>query len=292
MLQHLNAEPEPPKRVVVMGAGGFVGGAVSTRLARDRVPVLALTRSEVDLLSPDAAARLAGLLQPDDAFVAVSARAPVKNAEMLVENMLMVRAMLHALALRPVAHVVNISSDAIFFDSAEPLTESSTAAPGSLHGVMHLARELMFRAELKSPLAMLRPTLIYGAGDPHNGYGPNKFRRLAVAGEDIVLFGEGEERRDHVCIDDVAELITRVLYNRSTGSLNIATGNVHSFREIAEKVVKLSGKAVAIKGSPRPGPMPHNGYRAFDSAATRQAFPDFRYTNLDDGLARAQKETK
>jgi hypothetical protein len=28
-------------------------------------------------------------------------------------------------------------------------------------------------------------------GDPHNGYGPNRFRRLAAAGQEIVLFGEG-----------------------------------------------------------------------------------------------------
>ena len=47
-------------------------------------------------------------------------------------------------------------------------------------------------------LAILRPTLIYGAGDPHNGYGPNRFRRLAATGKPIILFGEGEERRDHV----------------------------------------------------------------------------------------------
>lgn len=292
MLEHLNISSVAPKRAVVMGSAGFVGGAVRARLARDGVPVLALGSREVDLMAHDAHERLAGYLAPDDAFVAVSARAPVKNAEMLVENMLMVRAMLRALALRPVAHVVNVSSDAIFFDSAEPLTETSTAAPCSLHGVMHLARELMFRAEVKSPLAMVRPTLIYGAGDPHNGYGPNKFRRLAAKSEGIVLFGEGEERRDHVCVDDVAELIARVLFRRSTGSLNIATGEVHSFRGIAEKVVSLSGKAVAIKGSPRSGPMPHDGYRAFDSAATRRAFPDFRYTSLDDGLARAQREAK
>ena len=292
MLEHLNISSVAPKRAVVMGSAGFVGGAVRARLARDGVPVLALGSREVDLMAHDAHERLAGYLAPDDAFVAVSARAPVKNAEMLVENMLMVRAMLRALALRPVAHVVNVSSDAIFFDSAEPLTETSTAAPCSLHGVMHLARELMFRAEVKSPLAMVRPTLIYGAGDPHNGYGPNKFRRLAAKSEGIVLFGEGEERRDHVCVDDVAELIARVLFWRSTGSLNIATGEVHSFRGIAEKVVSLSGKAVAIKGSPRSGPMPHDGYRAFDSAATRRAFPDFRYTSLDEGLARAQREAK
>jgi hypothetical protein len=35
--------------------------------------------------------------------------------------------------------------------------------------------------------------------------------------------------------------------------------------------------------------MPHNGFRPFDPAATAAAFPDFRYTPLPDGMARAQK---
>jgi nucleoside-diphosphate-sugar epimerase len=143
---------------------------------------------------------------------------------------------------------------------------------------MHLAREVMFRNEVKAPLAILRPSLLYGAADPHNGYGPNRFRRLAASGEPIVLFGEGEERRDHVYIGDVAELVARVLYRRSRGVLNVATGSVHSFRDIAQRFSKN------IKATPRSGPMPHNGYRPFDAAATRKAFPDFRYTSLDEGL--------
>jgi nucleoside-diphosphate-sugar epimerase len=174
--------------------------------------------------------------------------------------------------------VVNISSDAVYADSDRPLSESSCAEPGSLHGAMHLAREVMFRNEVKAPLAILRPSLLYGAADPHNGYGPNRFRRLAASGEPIVLFGEGEERRDHVYIGDVAELVARVLYRRSRGVLNVATGSVHSFRDIAQRFSKN------IKATPRSGPMPHNGYRPFDAAATRKAFPDFRYTSLDEGL--------
>lgn len=288
MLEHLNPAPRQPERVVVLGAAGFVGKAVVARLERDSVPLLALGRGEVDLLSADAAERLGALLRPTDAFVAVAARAPVKNADMLVENMIMARAMARALSAC-VSHVVNISSDAIYADSAGPLTEKSSAAPESLHGVMHLAREVMLRGEVQAPLAMLRPTLIYGPGDPHNGYGPNRFRRQAAQGEGIALFGEGEERRDHVYIDDVAEIIVRVLYHRSAGSLNIATGEVHAFREIAEHVVGLSDRANGITGTPRSGPIPHNGYRSFDIAACRAAFPDFRYTSLREGLAKAQK---
>ena len=90
--------------------------------------------------------------------------------------------------------------------------------------------------------------------------------------------------RDHVWIEDVAGLVTRSLRHRSRGVLNLATGTVASFREIAEWVVGHFPESVAIHGSPRQGAMPHNGYRPFDPAATRMAFPDFAYTQIVDGL--------
>lgn len=278
MLEHLNSAPRKPARVVVIGAAGFVGGAVAARLEKDGVSVVRAGRKEVDLVAPDAADKLLKIIKPGDAVVAAAAKAPVKDSAMLVENMIMARAIVRACG--SASHVVNISSDAVYADSDQPLTEASCAEPGSLHGAMHLAREVMFRAEVKAPLAVLRPTLIYGAADPHNGYGPNRFRRLAAEGKEIVLFGEGEERRDHVWIGDVAELVVRVLYRKSKGVLNVATGTVHSFREIAERFSKN------IKTTTRSGPMPHNGYRPFDPAGTKKAFPDFRYTPLDEGLKR------
>jgi nucleoside-diphosphate-sugar epimerase len=191
-----------------------------------------------------------------------------------------------------VAHVVYVSSDAVYHDAPLPLTERSAAEPGSAHGAMHRAREVLLQDATKAPYAVVRPTLIYGAGDPHNGYGPNRFRRLAAQGQDIVLFGEGEERRDHVLIDDVAELIRLVLFHRSTGIVNAATGEVTSFRRIAEMVVEIAGSKSAIKPSPRVGPMPHGGYRPFDISGCRAAFPGFHYTPLAEGLALSQRLDK
>lgn len=289
-LRHLNATAALPERTLVIGSSGFVGTALMRRLASAKARAVGITRKDVDLQAPAAAERLAVLLRPGDAVVAVAARAPCKDIGMMVENMIMTKAMVQALARVPVAHVVNISSDAVYADEPVPLSETSPTAPTSMHGAMHLAREIAFASALKAPLAILRPSLIYGAGDPHNGYGPNRFRRLAGEGKDIVLFGEGEERRDHVLIEDVAEVIMRVLQRRSVGTLNIATGEVHSFRDIAERVVAAAPREVAIKGSPRSGPMPHNGYRPFDVAACRSAFPDFSYTPIDAGIAKAQRD--
>ena len=112
-----------------MGAGGFVGNAIACRLERDRVLVLRLTRRDVDLLAADGVDRLAARLRPGDVLVAVSALAPCRNAEMLRDNIIMVAAMLRAAAAEPLAFVVNISSDAVYADSAAPLSEASVKTP-------------------------------------------------------------------------------------------------------------------------------------------------------------------
>jgi nucleoside-diphosphate-sugar epimerase len=239
----------------------------------------------VDLLAPEAAQRLVQALRPDDALVFASAKAPCRNVQMLRENLVMAEAVCAALKERPVAHVVYVSSDAVYKDSAQPLTEASCAEPGSLHGVMHLAREVALRNEYSGPLALVRPTLVYGLDDPHNGYGPNRFRRLAATGQDIVLFGEGEERRDHVDVDDIAELVRLILLHRSVGIANAVSGEVVSFRELAEFSASAFEPRVAVKGSPRTGPMPHNGYRPFDNTTVRRAFPGFHFKPWREGLS-------
>ena len=292
MIENQNASAQKPVRAVVLGGGGFIGGAVARRLRAEGIEVAALGRSSCDLLAPDAAVRLSAELRPDDVVVFVSARAPVKNVAMLMENMRMGEAVCAALVSQPVAHLIYISSDAVYKDSAEPLSESSCAEPGSLHGAMHLVREVMLRAEFSGPLALVRPTLTYGLSDPHNGYGPNRFRRLAAKGEEIVLFGEGEERRDHVAVEDIAELVLRLVLHRSTGIVNAVSGEVVSFRTLAEFcAARFTPQVTRVRNSPRIGPMPHNGFRAFAPSAALTAFPGFTFTQWREGIARMCDDT-
>lgn len=285
MLTHLQSSPKNPSRVVILGAGGFVASAVERRLRDAAIPVLALPRTTLDLKLDKAGEHLASYLRPDDALLFAAANAPVKNEEMLVANIQMGAAVCQALRASPVQHVIYISSDAVYADSDQPLTEQSCAQPASLHGAMHLTREVMLDNSVADTLCILRPTLIYGADDPHNGYGPNQFCRLAAAGEDIILFGNGEERRDHVWVEDVAKIVTRVLLFQSIGCLNIATGKVHSFREIAELVCQLFSDQVAVTVRARIGQMPHNGFRPFNTVATAITFTDFDFVTIDNGLA-------
>lgn len=292
MLIHNHITPQVPARVVVLGAGGFIGGAILRRLEADNTATLALGRPTFDLLAADATDRLAAELRGDDTLVFVAAKAPVKDNGMLLVNLRMAEVVCAALQRRPVLHLVYISSDAVYKDSPEPLTETSCAEPGSLHGIMHLAREIMLRSAHAGPLALIRPTLVHGLADPHNGYGPNRFRRLAAAGQEIVLFGEGEERRDHVAVEDIAELTLRVIRHRSRGTVNATSGEVVSFRALAEFCAGQFNPRVSVRGAPRMAPMPHNGYRPFAPSVALTAFPGFKFTPWPDALARACAATR
>jgi len=284
MLKNLNASAINPSRVVVLGGGGFIGGAIFSHFEKSGIAVEALGRPNFDLLSAAADQKLANFLRPDDTLVFVSAKAPCRNTDGLIENLQMAKTVIAALKLQKISHLIYISSDAVYRDSDKPIDEYSCAEPGSIHGAMHLAREVAIKSELDLPLLIIRPTLVYGLKDPHNGYGPNSFRRLARKNEDITLYGEGEELRDHVYIDDIAELIYLAVCYKSIGITNAVSGEVVSFRKLAEFISRQNKSVGAVKSTIRFSKMPHNGYREFKTSIASELFPGFKFRGWVEGL--------
>ena len=275
-------------RVVVLGARGFVAHALIAGINEEGSNVLGISAGDLDLLGSDAPARLAQRLQPDDALVVTSALTPDKGRDIatLMKNLKMVEHVAVAVAQSPCRHVVYISSDAVYPTLPSAITEQSLASPTDLYSVMHVARESMLAQvtqERNIAFCILRPCAIYGATDTHNSYGPNRFMRSALTDGVIKLFGEGEEQRDHIYIDDVVRAIVLALANATTGVLNVVSGSAVSFRTVAEVVARAVG-GVTIQTAPRGGPVTH---RHFDAARLRTTFPGLRITPLDEGISRS-----
>lgn len=284
MINHLNKKNSKPNRVVVLGAGGFVSSKVSKKLVGKKISVLNLTRKDLDLTKNESVKKLIKIINNEDTLFFAAAKAPVKNHEMFLQNLLMCKTVVEAISEKPVNHLVYLSSDAVYSDSKELISENSETKPDSLHGLMHLTREIMLNIPSNKFFCIVRPTLIYGDNDPHNSYGPNKFFRSAKKNEDIELFGKGEELRDHVWIEDVAEIVYRLIINKSVGKINLATGSAISFSQIAREIIKFTKSSSMIKSIKRNGPMPHNGYRAFNIDCCKKVFSDFRYNFLTEGI--------
>jgi UDP-glucose 4-epimerase len=286
MLIHHLSFPLRPARVVVLGSRGFIGSHLVARLRAAGIEVLPMGSSDLDLALQGSVAALRDTLRVDDVLVFLSALTPDKGKDIRtsMRNLAMGEHVCGAVAARSCAQVVYVSSDAVYGEDASPITELSARSASTLYGLMHLMRERMLQqtlAEKSVPLAILRPTAVYGAGDTHNGYGPNRFLRSALSTRKIDLFGGGEEKRDHIHVEDLIDVLELVLTYRSEGIVNVASGTAWPFHEVAEMVRRLVGNDVIIATSSRSAAITH---RHFDIAGLVRCFPSFRPTPLDEGL--------
>jgi UDP-glucose 4-epimerase len=288
MIVHRNSELRKPARAVLLGGRGFIGAAICSQLEAGGIQVLAPGSAELNLAdsAPD---RLAALIKPSDAVVMLAAVTPDKGRDIatLMKNLAMMQQVCAALQKSACAHLIYFSSDAVYDPAISRVDDETPASPQDLYGAMHHTREIMARSLSGIPVLVLRPTLVYGAGDTHNSYGPNRFRRAALKDSRITLFGGGEETRDHIHVDDVAALTVRCLLHRSIGAINLATGVSKSFHEVSELVAKQFKSSVEVIKTPRANPITH---RHYDLTNLIKAFPDFRFIALEDGVARVHQE--
>src|SRR3546814_19166813 len=81
-------------------------------------------------------------------------------------------------------------------------------------------------------------------------------------------------------------LCLEVGLHRSQGLLNVVTGQSISYMALARKIAGLFDNPVEIECTPRQNAVTH---RHYDATALCKAFPDFRFTKLDDALEAAHR---
>ena len=121
-------------------------------------------------------------------------------------------------------------------------------------------------------------------GDSHSGYGPNKFIKLALQRRSIPIFGKGEERRDHIFIEDLTNIIVKCIEKKGLGILNLASGKVYSFKYLAELAINFSKSKSELVHIKRAGPMPHNGYRPFNIQLLKKHIKDIKTFSIKTGI--------
>lgn len=280
------------KRVVILGSSGIISINLQEEMKKRSINTLTIGRSTINLKNHNARKLLNRKIKNGDTIVFIAAEAPVKSFKMLINNLKICNNVCNSLQNKKIFHLVYISSDAVYADIKEKITENSKTLPLSLHGLMHLTRESILRSKFNKILCILRPTLICGMGDSHNGYGPNRFIKCALKKKPIKIFGNGEERRDHIFVDDLTKIIVKCIEMKGLGTLNLASGKVHSFKYLARLIINLSKKKSKLIKIKRTGPMPHNGYRPFNIQLLKDNFKDIKMTPITLGIKKYLTELR
>ena len=270
------------KRIVFIGSDSFIAKNVISELSKYKYQIIKINRKKVDLEKENLKSKLSKYIKDGDKIFFAAGRVPAKDEKMLLQNIKIIENFTLALNHIRISHFFYLSSAAVYSDSMKKLNEKSKTNPNSFHGLMHLTREAYIKKNYQnSKITIFRPTLVFGKDDPHNGYGPNKFLRLVKKNKDIVLFGNGEERRDHIYIKDLSKLICRCINKNLDGEFNLSTGKIYSFFNIA-KIFKSKYKKSNILFTKRVGKMPHNGYRAFNVKKLSLISKKIKFTSIEN----------
>ena len=269
------------RRAVILGGRGFVGRAVSAAFTMANWPSVSLGTRDCDLLDPNSVSLLGSLLGPADTIVYSAARAPARERSDVLANVTMTTHLVEGLNRAGVRRLIVISSDSVYGEIGGLLTELSPVAPTTVHGEMHALREGLCTRDFHGSIAFVRPPGIYGPGDPHDAYGPNRFVRSAWREGVIPLLGEGRAQRDHIAVEDVADLVTRVAHVEFDGVINAATGQSISFAALASVVAESAPRPCAIV---RVGEESPPTSRAYDVAKLQREFPGFTCRSLTSGV--------
>ena len=273
------------RKICFIGSHGFIAKSLSQKLLGQGYEVSGVSSKQCDLTQVGAGAALAKLIPSQSTVVLTSTITPDKgkDASVTFKNILIGENVFTALEAVGVQQFVYVSSDAVYSDY-DLISESTPCDPSTLYGSGHIFKEKLFgeQAARKGwPLTIVRPVAVFGPGDTHNSYGPNRFLRSAIKSKEITLFGEGEEMRDHIYIEDLCELFSRTIADYWVGILNGASGKAHSFMSIAKEAQRLAGEKAEIKCLPRSSPITH---KHFDITKLLQTYPDFSPTPLDEAL--------
>ena len=266
------------RRVIILGSSGYIGSSLKNYLKK-RIKVIGIDRNKIDFLKKNSFKKLSSIVKRHDIIINAVAIAPCKNIQDLNKNIIIINNIQKGLKNKKIFKYINISSDAVYPDLKKRITEKITPDPVSIHGLMHFNREKIINLSLDCKIVHVRPTLVYGYGDPHGGYGPNLFYKTVVNDNVIKLFGIGEEIRDHVYIDDLVFLISKIIFKNFKGIINIATGNGITFKQIALDF-KKNNRKIKIISLKRTIPIPHNGYRLFNNKLIKKLFPNFKFNSF------------
>jgi UDP-glucose 4-epimerase len=303
-------------RVLVTGGAGFIGSHLVNKL---------LGRGyEVAVLDNFRSGKMENIRQhlKNDGFMLV--KGDVRDKRAVRDSMDGVDAVVHLAALIDVeesvnnpfdTHDVNVggtlnvleeavrkgikrfvyaSSTAVYGEGNPlPLKEDHPLKPISPYAASKASAEHYCRAfgscyGLNS--AILRYFNVYGPGQRRSSYSGviTRFFQNALKGEPLIIYGDGEQTRDFIYVDDVVDATILALEKCNLReTVNACTGKPTTIKELAQIVGEVAGKEVQIlHDEPRNGDIRHN----YGETAKAEEILGFKArTSLKEGLKQTLK---
>lgn len=168
-------------------------------------------------------------------------------------NILVTQRLLEACRDLDIKRFVFASSSSVYGDSRDlPLREESSLKPVSPYGVTKLAAEnlcFLYYKNYSIPTVSLRYFTVYGPRQrPDMAF--SKFISGILKGEEIRIYGDGNQTRDFTYVSDAVEGTLLGRKGKPGKVYNIGGGSRISINQAVQIIEELTGKKAKIKYEP------------------------------------------
>jgi len=257
--------------ICVTGGAGFIGSHLVDRLIHDGHTVLVIdnlssgsrefVNSKAQFIEMDIRdLNLSSIIcefKPEYIFheaaqteVAVSMNNPKLDCDVNLMGLINV---LDAAVTCGVKKLLMPSSAAIYGDlDTLPLDESMVGIPTSCYGLTKLTTEHYLRIYHEAfglNYICYRYSNVYGPRQGNGGEGGviSIFTRLINEGQGLTIFGDGEQTRDFIYVDDVVEANIKAMnHPELTGVYNISTNTSTSVNKLVSYFKSISNKDLPV----------------------------------------------
>jgi nucleoside-diphosphate-sugar epimerase len=262
------------KKIAVTGGSGYIGSAIIDALKNSGAQILQVSRKD----QPDTSdiVSLKGDIKTKECWQEIVHNADIifhlagntsvyaaanDPLESLQSTVLPVTQLISAAKERQHKPRVVFASTATIYglNNSLPISEEISPQPVTLYDLhkTFAEKELRFATQ-KNILegVSLRLANVYGPSSSRSAADDrgilNKITRMALQGQAIQLYGEGNYVRDYVHIDDVVKafLIVGAVENVQGHSFNVATGKgttvKDAFHMVVDQVARVTGKKISI----------------------------------------------
>lgn len=298
------------RRVLVTGGAGFLGSHLCDRLIKDGMDVLCvdnfftgtkqnvshlLGNSNFELLRHDVTFPL--YVEVDEIYNLACPASPVHYQYDPVQT---TKTSVHGainmlgLAKRLKARILQASTSEVYGDpEIHPQPENywgrvNPIGPRSCYDEGKRCAETLFfdyHRQHNLDIKVIRIFNTYGPRmHPNDGRVVSNFIVQAIKGEDITIYGDGQQTRSFCYVDDMMEGFVRMMKSERgfTGPVNLGNPAEFTMLELAEKILKLVGSKSRLVFHPLPTDDPRQ--RKPDISLAEKKLSWSPHVNLEDGL--------
>jgi len=254
-------------KVLVTGAGGFIGSHLVEALIAQGHEVVALVRynskGSIGWLQPTRGLQIirGDIIDYDcvktaaagcDVVYHLAALIGIPYSYVAPKQYVDVNVMgtLNVLRAAPDARIVLTSTSEVYGSNTggfAPMDEEHKIHPQSPYAASKVASDalgLSFNCSFDQNIGIIRPFNTFGPRQSTRAVIPTIIRQ-AIEWEEIRL-GALSPKRDFMFVSDTVEGFLAMGESRSTGPFNIGTGNSYSIREVVEAVLKIVNKGLPV----------------------------------------------